>query len=79
MMLAVVTGSLVVRVNFRSLASLLAAVAFVIVLALVSGRLVGIKLGRWRSIVTALVGTLIGLAGAEAVVHGRSSDLDVAF
>jgi ubiquinone biosynthesis protein len=79
MMLAVVTGSLVVRVNFRSLASLLAAVAFVIVLALVSGRLVGIKLGRWRSIVTALVGTLIGLAGAEAVVHGRSSDLDVAY
>ena len=79
MMPAVMTGSLVVRVDFRNLTSLLAALAFVILLALVSGRLVGIKLGRWRSIVTALVGTVVGLAGAEAVVHGRSSDLDVAY
>jgi ubiquinone biosynthesis protein len=64
--------ALVVRVTFKSFFSLLLAVVFVIVLGLISSRLIGIKVGRWRSMATALVGALVGVIGAEAVVHGRS-------
>lgn len=68
--LAAMAGALMVRITFDNLASLLAGVVFVIVLGLVSSRLLGITVGRWRSMATALVGTLIGVAGAQAVVHG---------
>jgi ubiquinone biosynthesis protein len=72
-------GTLTLRVTFRSALSVIVALAFVVILGLISGRLVGIKVGRGRSFLTALVGTLIGLAGADAVVHGRPSQLDVAY
>jgi ubiquinone biosynthesis protein len=65
-------GTLTVRINFKSFFSFLLAVVFVIVLGLVSSRLIGIRVGRWRSVITAVIGTLIGVVGAEAVVHGRS-------
>ncbi len=73
-LVAVVT----IRLTFKNLFSVVLAVAFVIVLGLVSSRLVGITVGRWRSMFTALVGTLVGVAGAQAVVHGRY-DGDVAY
>ena len=76
---AALTATLTIRITFRDLLSVVLALIFVIVLGLVSGRLVGIRVGRSRSILTALVGTIIGLAGADAVVHGRTSDLDVAY
>jgi ubiquinone biosynthesis protein len=60
-----------VRLSFANLLSFLLAVAFVIVLGLVSSRLLGIKVGRWRSVATALVGAIIGVAGAAAVLHGH--------
>jgi ubiquinone biosynthesis protein len=72
-------AALVLRVTFRNLASLLLAVAYVVVLGLISGRLVGIRVSRWRSALTALVGTLVAAVGAEAVVHGRTSDLAVVY
>ncbi len=77
--LAALTATLTIRITFRDLLSVVLALIFVIVLGLVSGRLVGIRVSRSRSILTALVGTIVGLAGADAVVHGRASDLDVAY
>ena len=76
--LAATVAAVTVRITFKNVFSLLLAVVFVIVLALVSGRLVGITVGRWRSVATALVGTLIGAAGAEAVVRG-TNDTTVAY
>jgi ubiquinone biosynthesis protein len=70
--LAAMAGALTVRITFDNLASLLAGLVFVVVLGLVSSRLLGITVGRWRSMATALVGTLIGVAGAQAVVHGSN-------
>ncbi len=69
--LAAMAGALTVRITFENVLSLLAGVLFVIVLGLVSSRLLGITVGRLRSMATALVGTLIGVAGAQAVVHGQ--------
>jgi ubiquinone biosynthesis protein len=69
-LLAGTVATLTVRITFKNFLSFALAVIFVIVLGLVSGRLVGIAVGRWRSMVTALVGTLIGAIGAEAVVRG---------
>ena len=65
-------ASVTVRITFKSFFSFALAVVFVIVLGLISSRLIGIKVGRWRSMATALVGALIGVVGAEAVVHGRN-------
>ncbi len=67
---APVTGDVTVHIDFQNVLSLVLAILFVIVLGLVSNRLLGIKVGRWRSMLTALVGTLVGLAGAAAVVKG---------
>ena len=69
-----------VRITLQELASrFVLAVLFVIVLGLVSSRLVGINVGRWRSMATALVGHADrGWSGAEAVVRGpqrRPGDL----
>jgi ubiquinone biosynthesis protein len=72
-------GTVTVRITFRSALALVLALVFVVVLALVSSRLVGIRVGRVRAVLTAVLGTVIGLAGAQAVVHGRRSDLDVAY
>ncbi len=69
--LAATAASVTVRITFKNFFSFLLAVAFVIVLGLVSGRLVGISVGRWRAMATALVGTVIGAMGAEAVVQGK--------
>ena len=69
--LAATVASVTVRITFKNFFSFLLAVAFVIVLGLVSGRLVGITVGRWRAMATALVGTVIGAIGAEAVVQGK--------
>ena len=69
--LAVTVAALAVRVTFRNVFSFVLAVLFVVVLALVSARLVGITVGGWRSLATAVVGTLIGAIGAEAVMRGR--------
>jgi len=66
------TAAVTIRITFKNVFSLVLAVLFVIVLGLVSSRLVGIKVGRWRSMATALAGTLVGLVGAAAVVHGRN-------
>ena len=66
-------GTLTVRINFKSFFSFLAAVVFVVVLGLVSSRLIGIKVGRWRSVITAVIGALVGVVGAEAVVHGAGA------
>ena len=52
--LAPVLGTLVIRLTFRNLASLVLALVYVVVLGLVSGRLLGITVGRWRSMATAL-------------------------
>jgi len=76
--LAVTVAAVTVRITFQNLFSLMLGVLFVIVLALVSGRLVGITVGRWRSVATAVVGTVIGAAGAEAVVRG-TNDTTVAY
>ena len=76
--LAPVLGTLVIRLTFRNLASLVLALVYVVVLGLVSGRLLGITVGRWRSMATALVGSLIGAVGAEAVVGGRN-DLNAGY
>ncbi len=65
-----VSGDVTVHIDFQNVLSLVLAVLFVVVLGLVSNRLLGIKVGRWRSMLTALVGTVVGLAGAAAVVHG---------
>jgi ubiquinone biosynthesis protein len=75
---ATVVATLTVRVTFKDFFSLALALVFVIVLGLISGRLLGITTGRWRSMGTALVGTLIGAVGAEAVVRGHN-DATVAY
>jgi ubiquinone biosynthesis protein len=75
---AVSSGAVTIRIDFQNFLSLVLAVVFVIVLGLVSNRLIGIKVGRWRSMLTALVGTLVGLAGAAAVAHGPN-DRDVIY
>jgi len=69
---ALPVATFTVRITFKSFFSFLLAVVFVIVLGLISSRLIGIRVGRWRSAVTALVGALVGVIGAEAVVHGRN-------
>ena len=69
-LLAAAVATVTVRITFKNFFSFVLAVLFVIVLGLVSGRLVGITVGRWRSMATALVGTVIGAVGAEAVVRG---------
>jgi ubiquinone biosynthesis protein len=71
-------AALTVRLTFKNVFSLLLAVLFVVVLALVSARLVGITVGRWRSLATALVGTVIGAVGAEEVMRG-SNDTTVVY
>lgn len=76
--LAPLVATVTIRLSFKNVFSFVLAIVFVIVLGLVSSRLVGITVGRWRSMLTALVGTLIGVAGAQAVVHGRY-DGDVAY
>ena len=73
MSLAADAGAVTVRFTFRNVFSFLLAILFVIVLGLVSGRLLGITVGRWRSMATALVGTVIGAIGAEAVVRGSGA------
>jgi ubiquinone biosynthesis protein len=60
-----------VRLQFSSVAAFLAAVAFVVVLGAVASRLLGVRTPRWRAFVAALLGTLIGLAGAAEVTRGR--------
>ncbi len=65
-------ATVTIHITFRNVFSLIGGVLFVIVLGLISSRLVGIAVGRWRSMATALVGTLIGAVGADAVVHGHS-------
>jgi ubiquinone biosynthesis protein len=69
--LSATVAALTLRLTFANVFSLLLAVVFVVVLALVSARLVGIAVGGWRSLSTAVVGTLIGAIGAEAVMRGR--------
>jgi ubiquinone biosynthesis protein len=76
--LVATVAALTVRFTFKNVFSLLLAVLFVVVLALVSARLVGISVGRWRSLATALVGTVIGAIGAEAVMRG-SNDTTVVY
>jgi ubiquinone biosynthesis protein len=76
--LAVTVAALAVRVTFRNVFSFVLAVLFVVVLALISARLVGISVGRWRSLATAVVGTLIGAVGADAVMRG-SNDTTVLY
>ncbi len=71
-------GAVTIRVDFQNVESLVLAIAFVVVLGLVSNRLIGIKVRRWRSMLTALVGTVVGLAGAAAVAHGPN-DRDVIY
>ncbi len=64
------SSGVTVRIDFQNVLSLVLAIVFVVLLGLVSNRLIGIKVGRWRSMLTALVGTLVGLAGAAAVAKG---------
>jgi ubiquinone biosynthesis protein len=78
MSLVTAVAAVTVRITFKDVFSLILGIVFVIVLAVVSARLVGITVGRWRSLLAALVGTLIGLAGAQAVVHGHH-DGDVVY
>lgn len=68
--LAALGGDVTVRIDFQNVLSLVLAILFVVVLGQVSNRLIGLKVGRWRSMLTALVGTLVGLAGAAAVAKG---------
>jgi ubiquinone biosynthesis protein len=64
-----------VTVKLADLASVLAAAAFVVVMAVVSGRLLGIRAGRFRSFLAALIGCLAGIAGAiEAAPHRSSAE-----
>ena len=67
---ATAAGAVTVRIDFQNVLSLILAIVFVVLLGLVSNRLIGIKVGRWRSMLTALVGTLVGVAGAAAVAKG---------
>ena len=55
-----VSGDVTVHIDFQNVLSLFLAILFVILLGLVSNRLIGIKVGRWRSMLTALVGTVVG-------------------
>jgi ubiquinone biosynthesis protein len=73
-----VTG-VTVRVDFRSVSSLILALVFVVVLAAVSRRLIGITVSGWRAGLTAVIGTAIGLTGAIEVVHQRTSQIDVVY
>ena len=64
-------GTYTLRLNFPNVLAVILAVVFVIVLSLVSRRLIGIKVSRLRSFLTALIGTLVGLVGANEIVHGK--------
>ena len=77
-LVAATVAALTVRITVKNVFSLILAVLFVVVLALVSARLVGITVGGWRSLATAVVGTLIGAVGAEAVMRG-SNDTTVVY
>jgi ubiquinone biosynthesis protein len=70
-----VVATLTIRLTFKNLFALLVFIVFVVVLAAVSSRLLGINVPRWRSVLTAFVGTLIGAVGAEAVIHGKDASV----
>ena len=70
-----VVATLTIRLTFKNLFVLLVFLVFVVVLAAVSSRLLGISVPRWRSVLTAFIGTLIGAVGAEAVIHGKDASV----
>ncbi len=59
-----------ITITFKNVFSLILAILFVVVLGLASGRLIGIAVGWWRTFTAAIVGTVVGALGAEAVVNG---------
>lgn len=71
-------GAVTIRLDVQNVLSLVLAIVFVILLGLVSNRLLALRVGRWRSMLTALLGTVVGLAGAAAVAKGPN-DRDVIY
>ncbi len=61
-----------ITIQFQNILSLILAILFVIVMAIVSGRLLGVRVGRGRSFLAALVGCIAGIAGAVAAAPHRS-------
>ena len=53
--------------------SVLLAVVFVIVMAWVSGRALGVQPGWWRGLVASVLGWAVGLSGSYAVTHRQSA------
>ncbi len=68
---AVGTPGVTVRLQFSSVAAVMAFLAFVILLGVVASRLLGVRTPKWRAFVSALAGTLVGLAGAAEVTKGH--------
>lgn len=62
-----------VTVAFDGWFSLLLALAFVVVMAWASARVLGVRPGRWRGLLASVLGWLVGLSGAAAVTHRHSA------
>lgn len=56
-----------VKINLADALSALVALAFVVVMALASGRLLGVRIGPWRAAVASLLGCTAGIVGAAEV------------
>ncbi len=61
-----------ITIQFQNVLSLILAILFVIVMAVVSGRLLGVRVGRGRSFLAALIGVIAGISGAVAAAPHRS-------
>lgn len=63
-----------ITIQFSSILALLVTIVFVVVMSVISTRLLDIRPRRWRSIISAILGWIIGLAAAYPIAKHRSRD-----
>ncbi len=63
-----------VTIQFSSILALLVTVVFIVVMSVVSTRLLGVRPRRWRSIIAAILGWVVGVAAAVPIARHRSRD-----
>lgn len=56
-------------IKFDSIFGLIASILFIVLMAVVSSRLLGVVASRWRSLWTSVLGWIAGLSGASLVEH----------